>query len=348
MAARELRYQWFEKIALENQFEKIALAQHLDDQTETFLINLIRGTGIAGLHGILPKNNKLIRPLLFADRKMIINYQQNNNIPFREDSSNSSNKYLRNFIRHNISPLFEKLSPGFSFRMDRNIKNLRDVEAIYKQSLNSKIKELIIEQANTYKINIEQIKQTEFPEIYLKEILFRFDFNPDTIYKVYEMLNDPQSGKIFENAKYHLLIDRTEIIITKQTNKVPEKDDYKISEGENIEHPIKLTANRLNTPPKNLVTDKNTAIFDADKLKFPLTLRKWKKGDYFYPFGMQGKKKLSDFFINHKLSLKEKEKIWILESGEDIIWIIGYRTDNRYRINKNTKRIYKMEYHGNS
>ena len=162
------------------------------------------------------------------------------------------------------------------------------------------------------------------------------------------MLNNPKSGKVFENAEYRLLIDRKEFIITKKKKEVPYTDNYKISKDENIEFPIKLRANTLNKIPTNLKTSRNTALFDADKLKFPLTLRKWKEGDYFYPFGMQGKKKLSDFFTDHKLSVLEKENLWILESGEDVIWVIGYRTDNRYRINKNTKRIYKMEYYGNS
>jgi tRNA(Ile)-lysidine synthase len=342
MAARDLRYTWFEELAQENSISKIALAQHLDDQVETFFINLIRGTGISGIHGILPINGNLIRPLLFADRKMILQYQIENNIPFREDESNNSDKYLRNFIRHNISPQFEQLSPQFAFKLDKNIARFKEVEDFYKTSIHNNLKQLSTEKNHQLFIDIEKLNSLEYPELHIREMLTEKGFNTDTINKVYQLLSQPISGKYFNSETHELLFNRNQIIIRKKQNK--NQEEYLINIGENITNPFNISLEQIDNNLNSYKGKPNIAFLDFDKLIFPLKLRKWKKSDSFIPFGMTGRKKLSDFFIDKKLSNFEKEDIWILESGDEIVWILGHRTDNRYRITKNTKHIYKITF----
>jgi len=342
MAARDLRYTWFEELAQKNSISKIALAQHLDDQVETFFINLIRGTGISGIHGILPINGNLIRPLLFADRKMILQYQIENNITFREDESNNSDKYLRNFIRHNISPQFEQLSPQFAFKLDKNIARFKEVEDFYKTSIHNNLKQLSTEKNHQLFIDIEKLNSLEYPELHIREMLTEKGFNTDTINKVYQLLSQPISGKYFNSETHELLFNRNQIIIRKKQNKNQAK--YLINIGENITNPFNISLEQIDNNLDSYKGKPNIAFLDFDKLIFPLKLRKWKKSDSFIPFGMTGRKKLSDFFIDKKLSNFEKEDIWILESGDEIVWILGHRTDNRYRITKNTKHIYKITF----
>ena len=342
MAARDLRYAWFEELAKENSISKIALAQHLDDQVETFFINLIRGTGISGIHGILPINGKLIRPLLFADRKMIQQYQIDYKLAYREDESNKSDKYLRNFIRHNISPQFDQLSPQFAFTLDKNIARFKEVEDFYKTTIHNNLEHLITEKDSQLFIDIKKLNYLEYPELHIRELLTEKGFNTDTINKVYQLLSHPISGKYFDSETHVLLFNRNQIIIREKQNKIHE--EYLINKDENISNPISITLKQISNNLDSYKTPSNIAYFDFDKLKFPLKLRKWKETDSFIPFGMTGRKKLSDFFIDNKLSNFEKEDLWILESANDIVWILGYRTDNRYRITKNTKHIYKITF----
>ena len=347
MAARELRYGWFDSLAEEKGFGKIALAQHLDDQTETFFINLIRGTGIVGLHGILAKNGKLIRPLMFCGRKEIEAYQKENELPFREDQSNSSDKYLRNYIRHHISPLFEKAAPGFSYTLNKNIANLREVEHFYKQTIRKESANIITKKNENIYLSIKQLLQTDSPHLYLYEFLSRYGFNIDSIQNIHNLIQNPISGKLFQSPTHELLINRDDIIIRKHAHLINKV--YSLEINKSIIEPISLSGKILNKQPEILKTPDHIAYFDMDKLQFPLQLRHWKTSDYFYPFGMNGKKKLSDYFIDQKISLFDKQNIWVLLSGDDIIWVVGHRTDNRYRVKKTTKKIYKLSLsYGNS
>ena len=347
MAARDLRFNWFQKIAKENNFNKIALAQHLDDQVETFFINLIRGTGISGIHGILPINGNLIRPLLFTDRKGIEKYLNENKIPFREDQSNKSEKYIRNYIRHNISPEFESIAPNFAFKLNENIENFRDVESFYKSNIERNLNQITIQNNGETIVNISALKKLGSTKLHIRELLFEKGFNTDTINKVYLQIINPTSGKMFESESHELLFHRKELIIRKKLTKI--QNEYLINNNEDIEIPIRLVCEQVDNNLDSYKTSSNTALFDFDKLVFPIVLRKWKKADSFIPFGMNGRKKLSDFFIDNKLSNFEKDEVWILQSGNDIIWIIGHRPDNRYRVTKQTKTIFKIKQaHGNS
>jgi len=342
MAARDLRYEWFNELALENAFDKIALAQHLDDQVETFFINLIRGTGIAGIHGILPLNGNLIRPLLFANRKMIQQYRIENNIPFREDQSNKSDKYIRNYIRHNISTEFEKLSPNFAFTLNENIARFKEVEDFYKSVIRKNLTNIITQKQGNTIIDIAELKKLDFIELHLRELLSDKAFNNDTINKVSMGLNQALSGKVFESKTHELLFNRDKIIIREKLKS--NQKEYLINKEDQNLKDLNLKFEKIENNLSSFITPSNIAYFDFDKLKFPLKIRKWQKSDSFIPFGMKGRKKLSDFFIDKKLSNFEKEDLWLLMSDDEIVWIINYRTDERFRITKNTKTIYKITF----
>jgi len=339
MAARELRYNWFEKLLEEQNYDYIATAHHQNDQIETFFINLLRGTGIAGLHGILPKQSKIIRPLLFATRDMIENYAKENKIIFREDSSNSSLKYQRNYIRHNILPHFKTISPDFENIMFENIDKIYQAEQVMNQYIEIKKKELIQADKNGIIININKLKELFPIKIFLYHFLNQYGFNNETIDNIIPIL-DTTSGKQFFSSTHRIIKDREQLIITQISNDSNEIDELLIyKDTNNIKTPVYIDF-RITKENEILKinTDRKWAYLDFDMLKFPLVLRKWKKGDFFVPFGMKGKKKVSDFFVDQKLSLVEKEQTWLLCSSEDIVWIVGYRINDRYKLTNKSRK----------
>lgn len=345
MAARELRYNWFNEIAQNKGFTKIATAHNLNDVAETFFINLTRSTGLKGLTGIPVINKNIIRPLLFASRKKIIEYATKNNISYREDSTNAETKYLRNAIRHKILSLFEEISPTFLNSLSQTTKLLSAVNNIYTENLNGLKKELLEHYSDEIKINIQKLKNNvQSPEI-LFDILSEYGFSLDNTDKILKAL-DNQPGLIFKSPDYILVKDRRYLIIKKHSPEVI--SEYKIdNEFDTIDLPVKLKIIRLPfTGFENIIRSKQVATFDSEKIQFPLILRKWNKGDYFIPFGMNGRKKISDLFTDLKLSLHEKDKVWLLTSGGNIIWVINHRTDNRFRVTKNTKEIIQIEVNG--
>jgi len=343
MAARDLRYNWFFELLKKEKYKYIATGHHLDDQIETFFINIIRGTGIAGLHGIISKQNNIIRPLLFAYRNDIEAFLKKNNIPFRTDSTNNSVKFMRNKFRNLILPQLYQINKNYKKTIINDIKRLKDAEFIYKTKINEVKKNILIKEGKNILIPIEKLKELNPLRTYLFEFLSSYNFNFSTVEDIISRLDDI-SGKQFFSSSHRLIKDREYLIISELDKK---------SEANAIEFFINENDLFINTPVplkfKNLIynhdfiisKDKFIACFDKDKLKFPLQIRKWKKGDYFYPFGMNKKKKLSDFFIDEKFSLLEKEKIWLLCSDNDIVWIIGKRIDNRFRIRNNTKNIFQ-------
>lgn len=342
MAARELRYKWFDDLAKNNDFNYIATAHHLDDQIETFFINLLRGTGIAGLHGILPKNNKLIRPLLFLNRKQIEEYQLSNNIKFREDKSNNSDKYLRNYIRHNILTEFYKLNESFGFTLNKTVNNLREVELVYKDKINLRMSELLDVNKEKIIINIEELKKLNPLKPYLYEFLTLYNFNETTVDNIYDSILKEQTGMQFYSTSNRVIKDRENLILVPfEDQQQPKVERFLIkSDFEEINTPIHLKFNIMESG--HILKDENIAFLDFNKLEFPLEIRRWKQGDYFYPLGMKNKKKLSDFFIDEKISVYDKESAWILTSANKIVWIIGYRLDDRFKITEQTSSIFKI------
>lgn len=335
MAARELRYAWFEILRKQYEAEAIAVAHHRDDSIETVLLNLIRGTGIKGLTGISAKNGKVVRPLLCVSRKDIEAYIAEREFSFVEDSSNSDDTFVRNAIRQNVLPLLEKLNLSVRNAIWRTSQNLDEVRKIYDVSIQKSIDNLFIDN----KIDIEKLKKEISPASVLFSILSPYGFTPSDIENISDSLN-ANSGKMFFAPKHRLIRDRNFFIL----DKLPETftddgDEFPIYENTlEISHPICLTFSETNDT-RQIPKDPLILCADAEKLTFPLTLRRWKKGDWFVPFGMKGRKKLSDFFTDIKLNIREKEDVWVLTSDEKIVWVVGYRPDERFKITPKTQKM---------
>lgn len=348
MAARELRYQWFEEIRVKEKYHSIATAHHLDDQVETFFINLLRSTGIAGFHGILPRQGNLVRPLLFTYRESIEGFARKYKLIFREDSSNLKTKYLRNKIRHEVIPIFRELNPAFPNILTETILRMRETEIIFRNVIEEARKKIIRKDKNGTHIRIEDLKKLTPVDIYAFELLSPFGFNEAVIRDILHS-HDDSSGKFFYSSTHRLIKNREELIL----NPLPGKEESSlknagISIPENkkeIRKPIHLSFTKTATI-KRFVIDpsKEVANLDLRKIMFPLILRRWKKGDSFYPFGMNKKKKLSDYFIDSKLSIPEKENTWLLCSGTHILWIVGYRIDHRFRVTSQTKEVFQVRW----
>ncbi|MCK4662226.1 MAG: tRNA lysidine(34) synthetase TilS [Bacteroidales bacterium] len=342
MAARDLRYEWFEKIRKENDYQHIAIAHNKNDSIETFLINIARGTGIKGLTGIKPKSGKIVRPVLFAYREDIEKYAKENSIEYREDSSNKSLKYHRNKIRHQLIPIFKEINPNFEQSITDTIQNLKETDKIFNSYIEIIISELIEYKDDTWLIKIESLKKLEPLHTYLFEILKPFAFSKQTIRDISNSF-DKISGKTFFSDNFKLIKDRNYLIIKKIEDKA--EKTYLIEDKiKEINEPVKLKISLINKSKDfKISSNPDIAYLDYEKLFFPLSLKKWGKGDKFIPLGMKTSKKLSDFFIDNKLSIYEKENTWILLSNGKIVWIIGYRIDDRFKITEKTRKILIIE-----
>lgn len=345
MAARKLRFDWFEKLLDENDYNLIATAHHRDDQVETFFLNLMRSTGIAGLHGILPRQNRLIHPMLFASRKDIIDYANQYQIPYREDSSNSSLKYARNIIRHKVLPVLEDIHPNFKDILTANIKRIRETEKIYKQAVDQVLESLIESHEDEMVIPIEKLKRSNAPATYLFEYLAQFQFKFSTVEDIVSSL-DGIPGKTFHSATHSVIRDRDYLFIRKndelstKMSRIIDKKDIPIY----FDSPIRLKFDWLKKNDAfSINTDRTVAQIDADELDWPLSLEHWKTGDHFFPLGMTQAKKISDFLIDEKVPVHRKQKIWLLRSGNRVVWIAGMRIDNRFKIKKGTSTILKIK-----
>lgn len=337
MAARELRYEWFFELSQQLNFDYILTAHHADDNFETFLINLTRGTGLDGLTGIPEVNDTIVRPLLPFSREDLEVYAIGNNINWREDSSNASKKYLRNKLRHDIIPTLKQMNPKLLQSFKNTISNLQDSQQIIEDAIAKVQKKMVSVEDDAIKFDIKKLKKLSNPKAYLYELLKDFNF---TEWNDVIGLLEAQSGKQVFSDSHRLLKDRDFLLLTEirtiNSSKVIiniEKSNEQTSLGNlSFEEVEKISE-----------TSEFIIYVDKDTLQFPLEVRPWEEGDYFYPFGMKGKKKLSKYFKDEKLSLIEKENIRLVCSGEDIVWIIGKRADDRYKVTENTKKILKIQ-----
>ena len=338
-AARKLRYVWFEEIRTLHNFSLIIVAHHLDDKIETFFINLTKGTGIKGLRSIQAKNNKLVRPLLFAKKEDIETYCTDNNIQFRTDLSNFDTHFLRNKFRHEVLPVFSEINPKFKDSMAKNFQIFKEFEAIYNDFINNQKQNVISEHGNLIYINTERLLSTSAPLSLLFEIIRLYGFKSSQNKHIFNNINNLQTGKLFFSKTHRILKTKDFLIIDSLKSEI----NNTVSIFENttqITNPIILSFKLTDIIPENLKTEYNTAYIDTEKITFPLQLRKAENADYFCPFGMNGRRLLSDFFTDKKINLFERENIWLLTNNDnEIIWIIGYRTDNRFRITEKTKKI---------
>jgi tRNA(Ile)-lysidine synthase len=338
LAAREIRYEWFSELLKIKKLDCILTAHHLDDEIETFLINLTRGTGLEGLTGIPEINGNIIRPLLPFSRAEIEDYATENQIKWREDASNASNKYLRNKLRHDVIPILKELNPSFLDTFKKTLDHLKDAQSIVNDGEYIIFKEVVTEKEDgTVFFDLKKLLQIPNYGAYLYQWLKDFGFTAwDDIYA----LVNAQSGKQVFSENY-LILKHRDFLILSAKNKEEEETTFNIKKGvKEVKYPLKLALYVV----EKISNPSDTAIFvDEEKIIYPLIIRKWQVGDFFYPSGMDGKKKLSKYFKDEKYSLLDKENQWLLCSENQVIWIIGKRADNRFIADEHTQLIIKIE-----
>jgi len=330
VAARKLRYDWFYEQLEEKEFGYLLTAHHLEDSLETFLINLTRGTGLEGLTGIPIQNDKIIRPLLPFSRAEIEDYIRENNLQWREDSSNASDKYFRNKVRHAIVPVLKELNPNLLSSFQNTVQNLQQAQSLVEDASKLVFQMVVQEENNQLKINLVELLKLPNYSAYLYQWLKDFGF---TAWNDITDLVTAQSGKQVFSDTHVLLKDRDFLILyAKEINSLHE--EFFINKGlQEVKVPLNITFFNVSTISNS---NSNTIFVNEDFLQFPLVIRKWQEGDYFYPIGMKGKKKLSKFFKDEKMSLIDKSNQWILCSKNQVVWVIGKRQDDRFKLNDNS------------
>ena len=344
VAARELRYHWFNELIEEGKTDWIATAHHLDDNIETVLMNFFKGTGLSGLRGMLPKSGKVLRPLLFARKEELLAFAKQNDLKWVEDSSNQSDKYSRNYLRHQLVPIIEKIYPAAVENLSDNIQRFSEMEKFYNEAVKRDLKKMVEIKNEEIHVPVLKLKKSASPKTIVYELITQYGFAPHRVDEVIHLL-DSETGKYLLSSSHRILKNRNWIVISPlnhelQEQVVVEEKESAISFAEG-----KLGIRKKPAAEEKLQSKNGTALLDADKIEYPLLLRKWKQGDYFYPLGMAKKKKLARFFIDQKLSLSQKEKAWVLEMNKKIIWVVGMRIDDRFKITNSTKQVLEITYH---
>lgn len=341
MAARELRYSWFRELLEARHFQRLATAHHFDDTMETILLNLTRGTGLEGLSGIPVKNGSVIRPMMFATRKEVERYAAVHGIVWREDASNQTDNYQRNYIRHHVMPHLRELNPSLDVTWRSGLQKVNYDIGIVQRAYENWRDKYVREQEG--RRVVAKAALDEYPDnpAMLWRYIRNFGFNFEQSGDIQRALNG-QPGKRFYSSTHLLVTDRGQIVII---DRAAEWNELSVATPNEQYHlgPWTLTVQEI--PERQpidyrRVMDEHTAVLDASKISLPITWRKWKAGDYFYPLGLGHKKKLSDFFVDQKLSVADKDEATVIESGGDIIWVAGHRIDDRFKIvSETTKRI---------
>ncbi len=361
VAARELRYKWFDELInepsalmkkpstitsnIEHRTLYLLTAHHANDNIETLLMNFFKGTGIKGLRGILPKQGKIIRPLLFATKEEIILFAHENNLSFVEDSSNTSDKYTRNYFRNQLIPSLQKVFPNVEENLMDNIERFKDIDMLYQQGLYFHKKKLLEYKGNEVHIPVLKLLKATPLKTIIYEIIKEYGFTAHQAEEALHLLKS-ESGKYISSATHKIIRNRKWIIIAPINtleanhiliNKSDKEIDFELGK-------LKLKIKENQTSNNEHGTSEYIAMLNSDIITFPLLLRKWKQGDYFYPLGMKHKKKLSKFFIDQKMSMTEKEQAWVIESDKRIIWIVAKRIDDRFKITDNTKNVITINF----
>lgn len=341
MAARDLRYEWFEQMRRQLHAQAIAVAHHRDDSIETLLMNLVRGTGIRGLVGIRPKNGYVVRPLLPVSRQDITAWLASQSMQYVTDSSNLSDNYTRNFIRLRVLPLLEEIHPSVRQTIARTAEHLAAVETLYDATIEKARREVMV---TDRLLSIPALMRFPSPAAVLYELLKPYGFTRLVTDDLFHSLSG-ESGKIFYSKEYRLVKDRESLVLAARS----EKDvcDHYLLEGEegSCHQPIELSWRKMVLSEEfHFEKERSMAYVDFDKVTFPLVLRRWKEGDWFVPFGMKGRKKVSDYFTDQKFNRFQKEQTWLLCSGDDILWIVGQRSDNRFRISADSRNILILKF----
>lgn len=345
IAARDLRYQWLEKIRQTQDYHYIGVAHHLNDSIETLLLNLTMGCGIRGLHGILPKNGFIIRPLLFSTRAEIQTYIEQQQFAYREDSSNANTKYTRNALRHLVVPPLQQINSNLEQTFQENFLRFRETEALYLYAIQQLKQEVCQEKQGQFWIDINSLSQSPAPLSLLYELLSPYHFKPNKIQYIYKR-KDEESGAIYRSSSHQLLRDRSHWIVSPL---IPPSQElapivaFSSPKGQLTRATIQLEWEILPSID-SFHTDSTTIYLDMNLIHFPLQLRHWQAGDLFYPLGMQGKKKkLSKFFKDIKMNRFEKEATWLLcDHHGAILWVVGHRADERFKVSPSTQKILKL------
>jgi tRNA(Ile)-lysidine synthase len=342
MAARDLRYEWFHELMKQHDFNYLATAHHQDDVIETFVINLSRGSGIKGLSGIQPKSGRIIRPMLFTNHTEIVETCTRLSIDYCIDSSNLETIYKRNLIRHQVLPLLDEVNPAFRKNALKTIANLHETGQLFQQRINEIKSSVYSEDEQGAMIHIEKLQDYSPLRTILFELIRSFGFQAEQVDDIIDSLKKESGRKFFSDA-FRLVKDREYLIIS-PIQASHDKIIYIEEDCHKIDFPIHLSIEKLQrTDSFHFSTQPHIVDMDMDRLTFPLILRHWHEGEYFQPLGMTGLKKVSDFFIDEKYSIPEKENAWILSSGDQLVWIVGKRMDDRFKIQKHTKNILRLK-----
>ena len=341
MVAREERYEWFETLCPEADY--IVTAHHADDNAETLLLNLTRGTGLKGLTGIPARNGRILRPLLPFTSEEILQYLSENHIPFRTDQTNFSTQYHRNKIRHEVMPVLRDINPEITSTLCHNMAVFNQQYHFYLSEIQRNLSEIVIKKDDELYISCKKLLATNYAELLLYEALKEYNFTASQVKDIIKNLRGI-SGKVFLSSTHIVLKDREFLIVKKRgEEEFPHTLCQNLEELEALGFEIELLS--LQQPPQ-FPAPQHTIYIDADKMEFPVQVRAWEEGDTFVPFGMNGKQKVSDLFNNLKINRLKKKQIPILLIGDKVAWVVGIRADHRFRITTQTQRYYKITYHG--
>ena len=340
MVARDLRYEWFERMAEEWQCERIAVAHNADDAVETFFLNLTRGSGLQGLSGMAELRGKIVRPLLNVSRKQIMDYIAEYELKYRIDATNLETIYTRNKIRHNVIPQLEEINPSFLDTMADNMRFIASAQSIVENYAAEAYKRVVTIENERIVFDLKKLEEYQGVDTLLFIWLSKYGFSSDVVMQLYRSLDDI-SGKQFYSATHRIVIGRGVLECTMHNAQCTiHNAQFTIGKTQfTIDEPIKLEIKDIDVADFELIKSSNVACLDADKLQYPLILRRWQQGDWFIPFGMKGRKKLSDFFVDKKFTMNDKEQLWLLTSGDDIVWVVGHRVDARYAVTEKTKNV---------
>jgi tRNA(Ile)-lysidine synthase len=348
VAARELRYTWFNEL-INNSGNKrtfILTAHHGDDAIETSVMHFFRGTGIRGLTGIPERNNNIIRPLLPFSRDEIVQYATERKLSWVEDSSNISEKYTRNYIRHQLIPAAEKMFPAVKGNLLENIRRFSEVNEIFEQAILRIRKKLVIADGEGLKVPVAGLLNSQPLETIVFECFHPFGFHAAQVPELISLCS-ATSGKRITSSTHTVTRNRKWLLI----NAHQQQTEPSLIVIEDANETVEFSRGKLyfsyHKHPFHIHKNASMGLFDSSSIQFPLLLRKWKPGDYFYPFGMQKKKKIARFLIDQKVSVQEKENVYVLEMNKKILWIVGYRIDNRFRVTDSTKEALEVEVRGN-
>lgn len=342
--ARKLRYEWFAELMGQGKFDRLITAHQATDQLETLLLNLTRGSGLNGLEGIRAKSGTLVRPLLFATRKEIEHFAAKNKIRYRDDSSNASDKYARNRIRLHVLPQLLRINPQVVEHMSHTSEVVQQANEFIAAEISKWVKKHTRVEMQGISIEIAPILKHKAPAFLLFQVLQTYGFNKEQVLQILASIQN-QSGKIFRSHSFQLLKDRKTLFIQPLEKAAAQPFSFLLTntKGSLVTDEFELKWNEKKVP-ENLKTPSEKILVDTAKLKFPITLRTWKKGDRFQPLGMKGKKKLSDFFVDQKLSRTQKEDCFVLESGNEIVWVVNQRLAEPFKVTRTTQSVVEFSY----